>query len=211
MQELYVVLAVTLLAVVSPGADFAMVSRNSYVYGRMAGVCTAMGIAVAIWLHVAYSVLGVGLLLRSTPLLMQVVQTVGALYLAYLGLQAWQSKGGEMQSHAEHVVPTPSKLFRMGMAVALSNPKAILFFAAFFPKFVDASLPQGPQYLVLTLSFFVIETIWQLIYTVSGKALAAWLQQGRRLQTLNRVCGAIFILIAISLLWDSAHTLLSGL
>ena len=92
--------------------------------------------------------------------------------------------------------------------IALSNPKAILFFAAFFPKFVDASLPQAPQYLVLTVSFFVIETVWQLIYTVSGKALAAWLQQGRRLQNLNRVCGAIFILIAVSLLWDSMHVLL---
>ena len=50
--------------------------------------------------------------------------------------------------------------------------------------------------------------LWQLIYTVSGKALADWLQQGRRLQILNRVCGAIFILIAVSLLWDSMHVLL---
>ena len=142
------------------------------------------------------------------PVAFEVFKCLGALYLAYLGWQAWRSTGGSMSSDAEHIVPTPSKLFRMGMAVALSNPKAILFFAAFFPKFVDASLPQAPQYLVLTVSFFVIETVWQLIYTVSGKALAAWLQQGRRLQNLNRVCGAIFILIAVSLLWDSMHVLL---
>ena len=86
--------------------------------------------------------------------------------------------------------------------MSLSNPKAILFFAAFFPKFLNIQLPMMPQYLILTLTFFVIETIWQLIYTVGGKTLAAWLQQGRRLMWLNRLCGLIFILIAAGLIYD---------
>ena len=62
--------------------------------------------------------------------------------------------------------------------------------------------PMMVQYLILTASFFVIETSWQLIYTVSGKTLAAWLQQGSRLMWLNRLCGAIFVLIAAGLIYD---------
>ncbi len=177
-------------------------------YGFKKTVWTLAGLTCGLIVWLVLSITGVSVLSQKMPVAFEVFKCLGALYLAYLGWQAWRSTGGNMSSDAEHIVPTPSKLFRMGMAVALSNPKAILFFAAFFPKFVDASLPQAPQYLVLTVSFFVIETVWQLIYTVSGKALAAWLQQGRRLQNLNRVCGAIFILIAVSLLWDSMHVLL---
>ena len=90
MQEFGLVLAITVLAVISPGGDFAMVTRNSYLHGRMAGIYTAIGIALAIWLHVAYSILGVRLLLQTSPILLQMVKTIGALYLLYIAWQTWQ-------------------------------------------------------------------------------------------------------------------------
>ncbi len=96
--------------------------------------------------------------------------------------------------------PSNMTLFRTGVWVSLSNPKAILFFAAFFPKFISFSAPLWPQYLVLTLGFFLSESIWQIIYTVGGKQLAGWLDVGQRLAWLNRGCGVIFILIAAALL-----------
>ena len=96
--------------------------------------------------------------------------------------------------------PSNMTLFRTGVWVSLSNPKAILFFAAFFPKFISFSAPLWPQYLVLTLGFFLSESIWQIIYTVGGKQLAGWLDVGQRLAWLNRGCGVIFILIAVALL-----------
>ena len=198
----------TFLISATPGPNMLLAFQYGLNYGFKKTVWTLAGLTCGLIVWLVLSITGVSKNRKKMPMAFEVFKCLGALYLAYLGWQAWRSTGGSMSSDAEHIVPTPSKLFRMGMAVALSNPKAILFFAAFFPKFVDASLPQAPQYLVLTVSFFVIETVWQLIYTVSGKALAAWLQQGRRLQNLNRVCGAIFILIAVSLLWDSMHVLL---
>lgn len=100
------------------------------------------------------------------------------------------------------VKPPPSDwlLFRTGMWVSLSNPKAILFFAAFFPKFINFSAPLWPQYIMLTFGLFLSETIWQLIYTLGGKKLAGWLDVGERLAWLNRGCGVIFMLIAAALL-----------
>ena len=198
----------TFLISATPGPNMLLAFQYGLNYGFKKTVWTLAGLTCGLIVWLVLSITGVSVLSQKMPVAFEVFKCLGALYLAYLGWQAWRSTGGSMSSDAEHVVPTPSKLFRMGMAVALSNPKAILFFAAFFPKLVDASMAQAPQALVLTVSFFVIETVWQLIYTVSGKALAAWLQQGRRLQTLNQVCGAIFILIAVSLLWDSMHVLL---
>ncbi|HCH27193.1 MULTISPECIES: LysE family translocator [Psychrobacter] len=105
-----------------------------------------------------------------------------------------------LSSAAVKVSPSNMTLFRTGIWVSLSNPKAILFFAAFFPKFINFSAPLWPQYLMLTCGLFLSETIWQMVYTLGGKKLASWLDVGSRLAWLNRGCGVIFILIAAALL-----------
>ncbi len=107
-----------------------------------------------------------------------------------------------LSSAAVKMPPSDMVLFRTGVWVSLSNPKAILFFAAFFPKFINFTAPLWPQYILLTLGLFLSETIWQIIYTVGGKQLAGWLDKGGRLAWLNRGCGVIFILIAAALLAD---------
>ncbi|MBI0426754.1 LysE family translocator [Psychrobacter sp. NG27] len=105
-----------------------------------------------------------------------------------------------LSSAAVKVSPSNTTLFRTGVWVSLSNPKAILFFAAFFPKFINFSAPLWPQYVLLTLGLFLSETVWQIIYTLGGKKLASWLDVGNRLAWLNRGCGVIFIIIAAALL-----------
>lgn len=81
----------------------------------------------------------------------------------------------------------------------MSNPKAILFFASLFPKFLDTKEALLPQYLILTASFFVIETFWQLVYTVGGVALSKWLLKNARLMYLNRLCAVVFVFLAVGL------------
>lgn len=105
-----------------------------------------------------------------------------------------------LSSAAAKLAPSNMTLFRTGIWVSLSNPKAILFFAAFFPKFINFSAPLWPQYILLTVGLFLSETIWQIIYTLGGKKLASWLDVGNRLAWLNRGCSVIFIVIAAALL-----------
>ena len=105
-----------------------------------------------------------------------------------------------LSSAAVKVSPSNMTLFRTGIWVSLSNPKAILFFAAFFPKFINLSAPLWPQYILLTVGLFLSETIWQIVYTLGGTKLASWLDVGNRLAWLNRACGVIFLLIAAALL-----------
>lgn len=111
-------------------------------------------------------------------------------------------KPRSLSSAAVKISPSNATLFRTGVWVSLSNPKAILFFAAFFPKFINFSAPLWPQYILLTIGLFMSETIWQIVYTLGGKKLASWLDVGHRLAWLNRGCGVIFILIAAALLAD---------
>lgn len=105
-----------------------------------------------------------------------------------------------LSSAAVRISPSNTTLFRTGVWVSLSNPKAILFFAAFFPKFINFSAPLWPQYFLLTIGLFLSEAIWQIVYTLGGTKLASWLDVGNRLAWLNRGCGVIFIIIAAALL-----------
>jgi threonine/homoserine/homoserine lactone efflux protein len=111
-----------------------------------------------------------------------------------------KSQPRSLSSAATKIAPSNTTLFRTGVWVSLSNPKAILFFAAFFPKFINFSAPLWPQYVLLTIGLFLSETIWQIVYTLGGKKLASWLDVGNRLAWLNRGCGVIFIIIAAALL-----------
>ena len=192
----------TLLISATPGSNMLLAFQFGLNYGFRKTLWTLAGLSFGLLLLLLVSLAGIGLLSRQAPVLFEVMKGLGALYLAYLGVQTWRKAAEPLARVGMRVDPAPAKLFQSGMAVSLSNPKAILFFAAFFPKFLNTQAPMMVQYLILTASFFVIETCWQLIYTVSGKTLAAWLQQGSRLMWLNRLCGAIFVLIAAGLIYD---------
>ena len=86
MTEWIAVVTITLLAVISPGADFAMVTRNSLLRSRRAGLLTALGIGLGVLVHVGYTLLGVGLLMQQSTWLFDVVKLLGAAYLIYLGV-----------------------------------------------------------------------------------------------------------------------------
>lgn len=89
----------------------------------------------------------------KAPMLLTGIKILGALYLLYLGIQSWRNADSELGDNQLQVTPTPFQLFKTGIWVSLSNPKAILFFAAFFPKFINFNAPLMPQYVILTLGF----------------------------------------------------------
>lgn len=184
----------------APGSNMILAFQFGLNYGIKKTLWTLAGLSTGLFVLLAASLLGLGIISEKAPVFLTVIKVVGAMYLAYLGVQSWRHANNELSNNQLQVTPTPLELFKTGVWVSLSNPKAILFFAAFFPKFINFSAPLLPQYVILTLGFFAIETTWQLIYTLSGKQLATWLKTGNRLMWLNRICGVIFILIAVALL-----------
>lgn len=192
----------TILISAMPGSNMLLAFQFGLNYGVKKTLWTLAGLSLGLLILLAGSLLGLGVISEKAPMLLIVIKGVGALYLAYLGWQSIKHAKQTLNDNAIKVVPTPRQLFKTGFWVALSNPKAILFFAAFFPKFINFNAPLMPQYVILTVGFFLIETTWQLVYTTSGTKLAGWLSQGERLAWLNRICGGIFIAIAVVMLWE---------
>lgn len=206
----------TFLISATPGPNMLLAFQYGLNHGVRQTLWVLAGLSVGLFALLISALLGIDIISRKLPWLLTVMKVAGALYLIYLGIQSWRhaddnvqfAKGSRSTSantgstNASNSLKTAGQRFRQGMWVSLSNPKAILFFAAFFPKFINFSAPLWPQYVWLTLGFFVSETTWQIVYTLGGTKLSGWLGQGARLLWLNRICGLIFIVIAAALLWE---------
>lgn len=161
MQEFITIAIAHLLAVASPGPDFAIVLKQSVNGGVRTGLWTSAGVGTGIFLHVAYCVLGVALLLSRVDWLFVLVKLIAAAYLAWLGVQAlwhaWRS-ADTVQAGAGAVQLAPAKAFSTGFLTNGLNPKATLFFLALWTVVISPETPLGIQALYgvyLALATFV--------------------------------------------------------
>ena len=132
---------VTLLAVMSPGPDFAMVVRNSYLHGRGAGLRTAAGIALGVQVHVAYTIFGVAVLLLEAPLLLGFLKLLGAAYLVHIGVQTLRA-GGRLAEPGPARSGDGRGAFATGFLCNALNPKTMLFVVSVFTQVAGPSLPR---------------------------------------------------------------------
>jgi len=138
MLEAFSVATITVLAVISPGADFAMVTRNSMLRSRRAGVLTAAGIALGVWVHVAYSMAGIGLLIARSIWLFSLLKWVGAAYLVYLGVMLLRARRANAGEACAGFLPLSDfTALKTGFLTNALNPKTTLFVVALFTQVIS--------------------------------------------------------------------------
>ena len=200
MTEWLAVISITILATISPGPDFAMVSRNALSLSRRAGMMTALGIGLGVLVHVSYTLLGIGVLIRESPGLFNILKLLGAAYLVWLGIQKWRAPVIPVDANAPAV--RRRGLFLQGVLVNLTNPKAIIFIAALVPQFVNPALPQIPQYLLIALTLCLTDLTVMSGYALAASRLGSWLHDPLAIRLQNRAFGGLFVsagaLLAIS-------------
>ncbi|PYF84407.1 RhtB (resistance to homoserine/threonine) family protein [Marinomonas alcarazii] len=137
MNEIVAVIVISVLAVISPGADFAMVTRNSFLYGRKSGVMSALGISLGVQVHVIYTIFGIGLLISQSPSLFMVVKFIGAAYLIYIGFKTIKSVVVGAGSQKEIQSFNSYKSFKTGFFTNALNPKTMFFVLSVFTQFLN--------------------------------------------------------------------------
>ncbi|MFI9187265.1 LysE family translocator [Streptomyces goshikiensis] len=141
MTEVIAVAVITLLAVISPGADFAMVVRNSYLYGRPTGLFAAAGVAAGVLVHVSYTMLGVGLLIASSTELFTAIKLAGAAYLVWIGIRTFRARADLTVDLEGKAGLTPLGALRSGFLTNVLNPKTTLFVVSTFTQVVGPGTP----------------------------------------------------------------------
>lgn len=193
MTELLAVITITLFAVISPGPDFAMVSRNSLLLSRRAGVLTALGIGLGVLVHVGYTLLGVGLLVRQSVWLFSLLKLAGAGYLVFLGIRMLQSRPDGGSPGPDHAPPLSDiAALRTGFFTNALNPKTMVFVVSLF---LQAVRPDTPLAVQAGYGAFIAlaHVVW---FTLLALFFSAGTVQGRLLQVrcrIDQVFGTVLI------------------
>lgn len=163
--ELYAsFVAATVILMLMPGPNVALITTASVTRGARLGLLTVVGTLAAMPLQLLVVALGMAEILRAAGAWFTILRWVGAGYLVWLGVMAWRAA----PDRPEETAPTPrSAVVARGFLISLTNPKTLLFYAAFFPQFIAGSDP-GRQIWVLAITFVLIAAVID-----SGWALAA--------------------------------------
>jgi RhtB (resistance to homoserine/threonine) family protein len=206
-SEFLAVAAIHLLAVASPGPDFAVVVRESVTHGRRAGTWTALGVGSAIFLHVGYSLLGIGLIVSQSIVLFNALKWLAAAYLVYIGFKALRAGPAGNQPNAAPAnlgERSPKAAYVAGFMTNGLNPKATLFFLSLFTVVINPHTPLSVQaaygvYLALATAawFCLVARLFSHSRVRAGFArIGHW---------FDRTMGVVLIALGIKIAFSEVH------
>ena len=191
----YYTIAILVLTA-SPGPSVFLCLTKSATDGFAASIYTALGSLTAIIGVLTLSFTGLGVVIASSESLFNVIKWTGAAYLIYLGFKALTSRETSFNI-SDEVSKTGKRkkisLYLSGFIVGASNPKAIVFFTALFPQFINIQNSLLEQYVIFLATFAVLEMSWLLVYAYFGAKSSVWLSKSGRAKMFNNVTGSIFI------------------
>lgn len=181
----------------SPGPNGLLALTHGALHGRRKALWTIAGGALGFVVVIALSMFGIGALLQSSLVWLTALKWLGGAYLVWLGIQVWRSPPIGIDVEQSAAPRGGWSLFRQGALSAMTNPKGILFFAAFLPQFIDPARSLVLQFAVMAGTFAAIEIATELVIASMAQRISPWLKRvGKR---FNQICGGLFAAIGLAL------------
>jgi homoserine/homoserine lactone efflux protein len=190
-------LAVMILVLI-PGPVVTLVVANSLSHGSRSGLTTVAGASIGNAILLTATAVGLVAFFALLSEVFEIVRWAGAAYLIWLGIKAWRSHGAQ----AAAAVPARSAqaVFLQGFLIAITNPKAILFYVAFLPQFIDPHLPAGPQLLAMIATMIVMALVSDSAYALLAARARGWFTSPERRRLQSRISGTLLIGVGCGLL-----------
>lgn len=195
LNSLLTFITLSCLLSASPGPVMINAMADAARYGTRKSIPSMLGVSLGNLLLMVLSALGVALFLQESPAALTWIQYVGGLYLIYLGVDLVRSPVGTFAGKTSK----ESRLFLKGFFIAVTNPKGIIYFSAFFPQFINTSQHWLLQYVCLGLICLLIDLVWMFIYAIFGKKIMQWVQSPQNQKRFNWFCGGLLILAGLLL------------
>ena len=201
-------LAAVALLVLSPGPTMLMCITTAIHHGPRKAMLSAGGSVTAVLGVMLLSALGLGALLAASEVGFAIAKLLGASYLIALGIKTFRSQGTVLASESKKasMAQTGRASYLRGFLIGASNPKALLFFAAFFPQFLDPAQAFAPQFAILAVTFMAFELAVLTACAFGVTRVAPLLRQSGPMRWVNRVCGGLFTLMGAALLFVRRQT-----
>ena len=181
----------------SPGPNGLLALTHGAIHGYRKALFTIAGGVCGFVLLIAASMFGIGTLLQASVVWLTVLRWAGGAYLVWLGIQLWRAPPLDVRATGDGVARPGRALFREGFLSAVTNPKALLFFAAFLPQFIDPARSLPPQFAVMAGTFAVVEFFYELGIARAAQRISPWLRRVGR--TFTRTCGGVFVAIGVAM------------
>ena len=200
------------LLTITPGLDTALVLRTAAVEGGEQALLAGVGICFGCLLWGAAASFGLGALLAVSSFAYNMLRTVGAIYLGYLGIKLFVRAFAYTSSNStaepvlqEHKGGEGSLWLRRGLFTNLLNPKIGVFYLSFLPQFVPAGVQVWSFSVLLALIHATEGLLWFLLLTNATELLSSWLRQRSVIKALDSAMGAVFIAFGLKLAFDKAR------
>lgn len=180
---------------VTPGMCMTLAMTLGMTVGIKRAVWMMMGEMAGVALVATAAVVGVAALLQQSPNLFIVLKYGGGLYLAYLGIQMWLSRGRmAIQAEGDIALDVAAKsLALQGFVAAIANPKAWAFMVALLPPFINQGQPLAPQLSMLLVIILILEFCSMMVYAAGGRSMRHFLEKSGNVRVLNRIAGSLMI------------------
>lgn len=179
----------------TPGPNNFCALNNGIRQGVGAALAGTVGRAAAFAIFLAISAVGLGAMLLASEAAFSALKWIGAAYLFWLGWKAWHSRDfsglGSEDALAAQARPLRA-LALQEFLLGISNPKAMLLFAAIFPQFIDPARPPAHQFLVLGSTYLAAEFVSAAVYGAGGRQLRRFITTPRGARRLNKATGGFF-------------------
>jgi threonine/homoserine/homoserine lactone efflux protein len=190
----FIVVAAVLIAV--PGPSVLFVVTRSLTLGRRAGIATVVGNTAGVYVQVMLVAVGVGAIVQESIAIFTAIKFAGALYLVYLGVQAFRKRHSLAAALNTPVAPRDLRRILVdAFIVGIANPKVVVFFVAVLPQFVDRSAGSVPlQLLTLGAVFCAIALVFDSTWALAAGAARNWLVRSpRRLAAIGGTGGIVMV------------------
>ncbi|MEV0250416.1 LysE family translocator [Nocardia sp. NPDC050712] len=197
------VAAFVIIVVPGPGVLFAI--GRALALGRRAALLSVLGHAVGVFVSLLLVAVGLGTILTASALALTIVKFAGALYLIYLGIQAIRDRKS-LRAALQVRTEQDTRVIRQGIIVGLTNPKAVIFFSAVLPHFIDpAAGSYVVQLLILGCVFLAIAVVSDSAWALGAAAARGWFARSpRRLEAVGATGGAMIVGLGASVALSGA-------
>ncbi|TRX56954.1 LysE family translocator [Thalassomonas sp. M1454] len=184
---------------ITPGLCMTLALTLGMTIGVRRTMWMMFGEVLGVALVAVSAVLGVAALMLKFPQIFAILKIIGALYLAYVGIQMWLSKGKMAITKNQETTQSVSRksLFSQGFITAIANPKGWAFMISLLPPFINASLAITPQLFLLVSIIMISEFICMMIYATGGKTLGKLIAKSENVRLMNRISGTLMIGVSI--------------
>jgi len=196
VESWIIYLALVTAATATPGPAILFIITNSTLYGWKRAAWAALGNILGLFCLGITAITGLGTILNTSIVFFIILKYAGAAYLIYLGLKIILQKGVDFSSinaQASSKGTSSRKIFLQALAVAVSNPKAIVFLTALFPQFIDIEETLIPQFSILIITLMSFSFFFLMLYAFGAQRMKIWLNKPERTTLFNRASGSIFI------------------